>query len=250
MAGVFRGASRDDRFPSAMNADGGPHSAAIPARNVTVRDAPVDEAPDVPPVFAERVRVEEPCDAVKAEGSVSAARKIKGAAQMAGGAALVAVGVPLCVLPGPGAVSIAGGAALASKGQRNFTGREATPLEAKLDEAAEKLGAAAKAQVSKTMRDAFEKTPEMAGKAARMVARKAPQVVGAAARVAAENAPKAAEAVTKTAPVIVERTVRVAPEAADRAARIAKAGVGAAARGASAVARMGGNLVKEDRKAK
>ena len=49
--------------------------------------------------------------------------KIKGAAQIAAGTALTAAGVPMLVLPGPGAVAIAGGAALISKGQRNCSGR-------------------------------------------------------------------------------------------------------------------------------
>ena len=48
--------------------------------------------------------------------------KIKGAAQIAAGTALTAAGVPMLVLPGPGAVAIAGGAALISKGQRNCSG--------------------------------------------------------------------------------------------------------------------------------
>lgn len=55
--------------------------------------------------------------------------KIKGAAQIAAGTALTAAGVPMLVLPGPGAVAIAGGAALISKGQRNCSGRSATPFE-------------------------------------------------------------------------------------------------------------------------
>ena len=44
-------------------------------------------------------------------------------ARVAAGGALAAAGVPMLVLPGPGAVTIAGGAAIASKGHRNFTGR-------------------------------------------------------------------------------------------------------------------------------
>lgn len=63
--------------------------------------------------------------------------KIKGAAQIAAGTALTAAGVPMLVLPGPGAVAIAGGAALISKGQRNCSGRSATPFEEKLDDVAE-----------------------------------------------------------------------------------------------------------------
>ena len=71
--------------------------------------------------------------------------KIKGAAQIAAGTALTAAGVPMLVLPGPGAVAIAGGAALISKGQRNCSGRSATPFEEKLDDAAEKAAVAVKA---------------------------------------------------------------------------------------------------------
>ena len=65
--------------------------------------------------------------------------KIKGAAQIAAGTALTAAGVPMLVLPGPGAVAIAGGAALISKGQRNCSGRSATPFEEKLDDVAERF---------------------------------------------------------------------------------------------------------------
>ena len=138
---------------------------------------------------------------------------------MAGGAALMAAGVPMCVLPGPGVASIAGGAALASKGHRNFTGREATPIEAKLDEAAAKLGAAAKEQASRAARNAVEKAPEVAGNAARTVAQKAPEVAGNAARAVARKAPEVAG---KT----VVATVKAAPKVAGAAAKVAKAGVG------------------------
>lgn len=61
--------------------------------------------------------------------SASQSQKIKGAAQMIAGGALTVAGVPLLILPGPGAVFIVGGVALASKGQRNFSGRVASPLE-------------------------------------------------------------------------------------------------------------------------
>ena len=89
-------------------------------------------------------------------------RKVIGAAQMSAGTALAIVGVPLCVLPGPGIAAIAGGAALASKGQRNFSGRAATRLEERLDSTAEKMGAVAKEQAVKAARVAARKAPEVA----------------------------------------------------------------------------------------
>ena len=82
--------------------------------------------------------------------------KIKGAAQIAAGTALTAAGVPMLVLPGPGAVAIAGGAALISKGQRNCSGRSATPFEEKLDDVAEKAAVAVKASAEKTAHKAAE----------------------------------------------------------------------------------------------
>lgn len=106
--------------------------------------------------------------------------KIKGAAQVAAGAALTAAGVPMLVLPGPGAAAIAGGAALISKGQRNYSGRAATPFEEKLDDAAEKAAVAVKASAEKTAHKAAEEAPKVAKK----VVCEAPLVAGAAARAA------------------------------------------------------------------
>lgn len=106
--------------------------------------------------------------------------KIKGAAQVAAGAALTAAGVPMLVLPGPGAAAIAGGAALISKGQRNYSGRTATPFEEKLDDAAEKAAVAVKSSAEKTARKAAEEAPKVAKK----VVREAPLAAGAAARAA------------------------------------------------------------------
>ncbi len=106
--------------------------------------------------------------------------KIKGAAQVAAGAALTAAGVPMLVLPGPGAAAIAGGAALISKGQRNYSGRAATPFEEKLDDAAEKAAVAVKVSAEKTAHKAAEEAPKVAKK----VVCEAPLVAGAAARAA------------------------------------------------------------------
>lgn len=106
--------------------------------------------------------------------------KIKGAAQIAAGTALTAAGVPMLVLPGPGAVAIAGGAALISKGQRNCSGRSATPFEEKLDDVAEKAAVAVKASAEQTAHKAAEEAPKVAKK----VICEAPLVAGAAVRAA------------------------------------------------------------------
>lgn len=95
--------------------------------------------------------------------------KVKGVVQMVAGAAVAAVGVPLCVLPGPGLAVIAGGVALASKGQRAYTGREPTKIERKLDAAAEKLGDAAKKEGAKAAKAVAREAPVVAEKAARAV---------------------------------------------------------------------------------
>lgn len=211
--------SRDDYFHIPMNVDSVSDPCVIPAQNVSVGNVSADGGTDAQEIPADRIRIETPHRGARSAREVPAAQKIKGAAQMAGGAALMAAGVPMCVLPGPGVASIAGGAALASKGHRNFTGREATPIEAKLDEAAEKLGAAAKEQAAKAARSAVEKAPEIAGNAARTVAQKAPEVAGNAARVVARKAPEVAG---KT----VVATVKAAPKVAGAAAKAAKAGVG------------------------
>lgn len=92
--------------------------------------------------------------------------KVKGVVQMVAGAAVAAAGVPLCVLPGPGLAVIAGGAALASKGQRAFSGREPTKVERKFDAAAEKLGDAAKREAAKAAKTVAREAPVVAEKAA------------------------------------------------------------------------------------
>ena len=100
------------------------------------------------------------------DASVPIGRKAKGAAQMTAGAALIAVGVPMCILPGPGVAAIAGGAALASKGQRNFSGREATRIEQRLDAAAARAGAAAKERTVRAAQTAVQEAPIVARKVA------------------------------------------------------------------------------------
>ena len=152
----------------------------VPASNVVVSDVP-DSTAQASSANATATVISD---------GVPAAQKIKGAAQMAGGAALVAAGVPMCILPGPGVAAIAGGAALASKGQRNFSGRAATPVEAQ------------------AARTAAKKAPEVADKAARAVARQAPKVADAVAK----TAPKAADAVARTAPKVARAVAKVIRE--------------------------------------
>lgn len=215
--------------PFEAGAKMGNDERVVPARNVEVKDAGAVEKDAAPEIPADRIRVEDPARRGSAYG-VSSAQKIKGAAQMAGGAALVAAGVPLCVLPGPGVACIAGGAALASKGQRNFTGREATPLEARLDEAAERLGAVAKEQAASAAHAAAEKAPEVADRVARTVVAKAPEVADRAARAVAAKAPevagKAVRATAKTAPKVAHAAAKAAPKVVGAAAKAAKVGVG------------------------
>lgn len=88
-------------------------------------------------------------------------KKVKGTAQMVAGTALVGVGVPMLILPGPGAVAVVSGAALASKGHRNLTNREALPIEETIDAAAAQMGALAKEQAKEIGTRAVEKAPDV-----------------------------------------------------------------------------------------
>lgn len=96
---------------------------------------------------------------------VSPLVKAKGAVRMAAGAALAVAGVPLCVLPGPGVAAIAGGVALASKGQRTYSGRPATKIEQRLDAVAARAAAAVKREVVKAARSAGEAVYRSAARA-------------------------------------------------------------------------------------
>ena len=109
----------------------------------------------------------------------STAEKVAGGIEMAAGAAIAAAGVPMMVLPGPGAAALLGGAALASKGQRRYSGREATAVEEKLDQASVKAAEVAKRE---------------GAKAAKAVARNAPKVAAATAKVAVKGGAAAAKA--------------------------------------------------------
>lgn len=124
--------------------------------------------PEEDPIILDAVPVEGEWSAGSSSQEPSAVQKAKGAAQIAAGGALAAVGVPMLILPGPGAVAILGGAALASKGQRNYSGREATPLEEKMDDAAAKAavaaGEAAKKSAHKLANRVAEEAPKAVGK--------------------------------------------------------------------------------------
>ena len=73
-----------------------------------------------------------------------------------------------------------GGAALISKGQRNCSGRSATPFEEKLDDVAERAAVAVKASAEKTAHKVAEEAPKVAKK----VICEAPLVAGMAVRAA------------------------------------------------------------------
>jgi len=107
----------------------------------------------------------------------STAEKVAGGIEMAAGVAIAAAGVPMMVLPGPGAAALLGGAALASKGQRRYSGREATAVEEKLDQASAKAAEMAKRE---------------GAKAAKAVARNAPKVAAATAKAARQQPRRAA----------------------------------------------------------
>ena len=139
--------------------------------------------------------------------------KIKGAAQVAAGAALTAAGVPMLVLPG--AAAIAGGAALISKGQRNYSGRAATPFEEKLDDAAEKAAVAVKVSAEKTAHKAAEEAP----KAAKKVVCEAPLVAEAAARAAKPVVKGVAGAAVQVAKPVAKSVAGAAVAAGGQLAR-------------------------------
>ncbi|MDM8245721.1 hypothetical protein QUW40_03810 [Collinsella tanakaei] len=87
------------------------------------------------------------------------------------GTALAVAGVPMCILPGPGVAAIAGGAALASRGQRNFTGRDPSHVEQRLEAAAQKMGEVAKDQAGRAARAAAKEAPVVAKKACSLAGR-------------------------------------------------------------------------------
>lgn len=181
-------------------------------------------------------------EVIPAEGEtpeVPKAQKIKGAAQMAAGGALAAAGVPMLILPGPGAVALVGGAALASKGQRNFSGRKATVVEEKLDAAAHKLGEATKNQAKQTAQRAKEQAPEVAKKIAQEAPATAAKAVKGASHVAtaaAKAAPQVASKAAEVAPQVAEKVAQKAPEVMGKVAQGAAVGASVVAKNAPVVA--------------
>lgn len=164
------------------------------------------------------------------EGESTFARKAKGVAQVAAGSALTAAGIPMLVLPGPGVAAIVGGAALVSRGNRNYTGRTATPLEERLDEAASKAADLAANTAKRTAGKAGEKakdtalkTGAIAREAAEMAATSAPEVAKGFARgatAAAHVASGAAKSVAREAKPLfasVKRATGAAISSAKRA---------------------------------
>ncbi len=157
-------------------------------------------------------------EVIPAEGDyipASQSQRIKGAAQMAAGSALAVAGVPLLILPGPGAVFIVGGVALASKGQRNFSGRAASSLESKLDTAAAKMAEIAKRQAKQAAQNAAKEAPHLAKNIAQQVPVVTKKVV--------KTAPVVAQKVADSAPVIAEKASKHAPVVADKIAKGATA---------------------------
>lgn len=149
---------------------------------------------------------------------VPAAQKVKGAAQMAAGGALAAAGVPMLILPGPGAAAIVGGAALASKGQRNFSGRKAMPIEETLDDAAAKAAEMTKAAAKATAHNAADTVTTQAPIVAKKAAEAAPRV----AKKIAKEAPGAAANAAKVAGTVAKGGAHVASKAARKAAVLGK----------------------------
>lgn len=175
--------------------------------------------------------------------SEAQSQKALGAAQMAAGGALALAGLPLLVLPGPGAVFIVGGATLASKGQRNYTGRSASPLESKLDALAAKMSQAAKDQAKQAAKTAAKEAPQVAKNVvdqiplitkktldaapgitkkvidqAPKVAEKVVQHAPGAAKKLTKGAGAVANATIKATPIVVDKIAQTAPKAAEKIA--------------------------------
>ncbi len=189
-------------------------------------DNPVNVIPDMLPLDGENP-------------PASQSQKIKGAAQMAAGGALAVAGVPLLILPGPGAVFIVGGVALASKGQRNFSGRSASPLESKLDSAAAKMAQVTKDQAKQAAQNAAKEAPRVAKNAAQqipVVTKKAAEAAPVVAKKIAGNAPVVAKKVADTAPVVAKKVIDSAPVVAEKVTQHAPEAANKVVQGAGIVA--------------
>lgn len=133
------GASPDERAAAAADADAAPESAhpapeaSEPASAAAQPEEPVaaaaDAAGESEPIDVDAEVVDDSANPFFSADP----KKAKGAKQMAAGAAVAAVGVPLLILPGPGVAAIAGGAALMGAGYKNMTGKDVIDEETKSD---------------------------------------------------------------------------------------------------------------------
>ncbi len=174
-------------------------AATLSAKPSEGAEMPENAATDATPAESQVVIPE----VLPMEGETTFAKKAKGIAQVAAGSALTAA-------PGPGVAAIVGGAALVSRGNRNYTGRTATPLEERLDEAASK---AADLAVDTAMRTAGK-----AGEKAKDAAVKTGAIAREAAEMAATSAPEVAKGFTRGATT----AAHVASAAAKNVVREAK----------------------------
>ena len=201
-------------------------AATLSAKPSEGAEIPENAATDATPTESQVVIPE----VLPMEGEATFAKKAKGIAQVAAGSALAAAGIPMLVLPGPGVAAIVGGAALVSRGNRNYTGRTATPLEERLDEAASKAADLAANTAKRTAGKAGEKakdtalkTGAIAREAAEMAATSAPEVAKGFARgatAAAHVASGAAKSVAREAKPLftsVKRATGAAISSAKRA---------------------------------
>lgn len=201
-------------------------AATLSAKPSEGAEMPENAATDATPTESQVVIPE----VLPMEGEATFAKKAKGIAQVAAGSALTAAGIPMLVLPGPGVAAIVGGAALVSRGNRNCTGRTATPLEERLDEAASKAADLAANTAKRTAgkagekaKDATLKTGAIAREAAEMAATSAPEVAKGFARgatAAAHVASGAAKRVAREAKPLftsVKRATGAAISSAKRA---------------------------------
>ena len=200
-------------------------TATLSAKPSEGAEMPENAATDATPTESQVVIPE----VLPMEGEATFAKKAKGIAQVAAGSALTAAGIPMLVLPGPGVAAIVG-AALVSRGNRNYTGRTATPLDERLDEAASKAADLAANTAKRTAgkagekaKDAALKTGAIAREAAEMAATSAPEVAKGFARgatAAAHVASGAAKSVAREAKPLftsVKRATGVAISSAKRA---------------------------------
>ena len=150
------------------------------------------------------------------------AQKAKGAAQMAAGSVLAAAGIPMLILPGPGAAALIGGAALISKGNRNFTGREATSAEENLDAAAAKAAEVTKETAKKAAEKAADAVSSKVPVAVKQTAGDVAHAVAPTAKQVAYTVAPAAKQVARTVAPAAKRVAHDAASVAAAAAPLAK----------------------------